>query len=403
MICALSMSEDRDTIPRLQQILPHMREQLAALRQGGTFEGARKLYSATVEKLALQGIGRRTASRVGDQDAYWSSTADMLMEAMRLGFVERGQVPSARRYVEVHRDRGYALTLLGRQMAELAENDVAAFCDRLTAAIYEAHPYFRALIEKLQAAPIACPEVSESEVDAAGREGRGTKYWAEYVTEKLRRQDSVGQHVDTTAIRQTIVSILRQRFGVGPEAKPTSKELTKTINGAFAVAAFTAHGLPIGATDIDMLKSWGSQLRVLDQSRYVPGFDGFNLIWLAADLVEGSSAAIRRRELRQHENKIATAVVDAYWRRAATANTNLSAPYVPIFQVRADAAFHCRVTRALVDLVIERLSNDAIADLPSRVLLHLGTTRQPASEPVYRRGGNRRYEMTIHPTQTKGA
>ena len=57
---------------------------------------------------------------------------------------------------------------------------------------------------------------------------------------------------------------------------------------------------------------------------------------------------------------------------------------------------HQRVTRALVDLVIERLSDGAIPDIPVPVLLHLGTTRQPVSEPLYRRGGNRRYELTIH-------
>jgi hypothetical protein len=72
-------------------------------------------------------------------------------------------------------------------------------------------------------------------------------------------------------------------------------------------------------------------------------------------------------------------------------------PYLPIFKVRADVAYQCRVTRALVDLVIERLSDGAFPNLSARVLLHLGTTRQPVSEPVYRRGGNRRYEMTIHP------
>jgi hypothetical protein len=63
--------------------------------------------------------------------------------------------------------------------------------------------------------------------------------------------------------------------------------------------------------------------------------------------------------------------------------------------VRADAAFSCRVTRALVDMVIERLSNGEMQQIKSRVLLHLGTTRQPSSEPLYRRGGSRRYEMTI--------
>lgn len=206
------MNELKDTIPRLQQILPHMREQLVGLREGATFEGSRQRYSATVEKLALQGVGRRTASRVGDRDAYWAPTAEVLLEAIRLGFVERQQVPSARRYVEAHRDRSYALTPLGRDVADLAQNNIAAFCDRLAAAIYEAHAYFRALIGKLQAAPIACPEVSESEVDAASGEGRGTQYWAEYVTEKLRPQVSAGAGVDAGAIKQTIVATVRRRF-----------------------------------------------------------------------------------------------------------------------------------------------------------------------------------------------
>jgi hypothetical protein len=394
------MTELRDTIPRLQQILPHMRDQLVGLRERATFEQARQRYSATVEKLALQGIGRRTASRVGDKDAYWAPTAEVLLEAMRLGFVERQQVASARRYVEAHRDREYALTALGQEVADLAQDDIAAFCDRLAAAIYEAHPYFRALIGKLQAAPIACPEVSEGEVDTAGGDGRGTQFWAEYVSEKLRPQMSAGSGVDTGAIKQTIVSTVRRRFGNDPGEKPTGKALTQAINDAFSVAAFTAHGLPIGATDIDILKSWGSQLRVLDQSRYVPGFEGFNLIWLAADIEKTGPVTIRRRDLQRYELEIAKAIIEAYRRQAASADTSLSAPYIPIFKVRADAAFGCHVTRALVDLVIQRLSDGAIAEIPFRVLLHLGTTRQPVSEPLYRRGGNRRYELTIQPQST---
>lgn len=391
------MSELKDTIPRLQQILPHMREQVVGLREGATFEQSRQRYGATVEKLALQGFGRRTASRVGDRDAYWAPTAEVLLEAIRLGFVERQQVPSARRYVEAHRDRSYGLTPLGREVADLAENDIAAFCDRLAAAIYEAHAYFRALIGKLQAAPIACPEVTESEVDAAGRAGRGTQYWAEYVTEKLRPQVSAGTGVDAAAIKHMIVSTVRRRFGSDGEAKPTGKALTQAINDAFSVAAFAAHGLPIGATDIDILKSWGSQLRVLDQSRYVPGFEGFNLIWLAADIEERDSVSISRRDIKRYEIQIAKAVVEAYRSQAENADTSLSAPYIPIFKVRADAAFQCRVTRALVDLVIEQLSSGALTEIPYRVLLHLGTTRQPVSEPLYRRGGSRRYELTIQP------
>jgi hypothetical protein len=394
----IHVSELKDTIPRIQQILPHMRDQLIGLREGATFEEARQRYSANVEKLALQGAGRRTASRVGDKDAYWAPTADVLMEAIRFGFVEQQQVPSARRYIEAHRDRPYALTSLGREVAALAQDDIAAFCDRLAEALYKTHPYFRALVSKLEAAPIACPEVTESEVEAAGREGHGTQHWTEYVGDKLRAHAASGSRVETASIKQIIVSTVRRRFGTDPEAKPSGKALTQAINDAFSVAAFNARGLTIGATDIDILKSWGSQLRILDQSRYVPDFEGFNLIWLAADVEQGASVSINRRDLQSQELRIAKEIVDAYRRQAKVAETNLSAPYIPIFRVRAEAAYHCRVTRALVDLVIQRLSDGAIAQMPSRVLLHLGTTRQPVSEPLYRRGGSRRYEMTIQPS-----
>jgi hypothetical protein len=389
--------KETDTIPRLQHVLPHMRDQLMALRQGATFEQARERYAKTVDKLALQGVGRRTASRVGDRDAYWAPTAEVLLEAMRLGFVERTQVPSARRYLEAHRGRAYSLTPLGRQVADLAESDLAGFCDHLAAAIYEGHAYFRSLIGTLQESPIACPEVSEGEVEAASREGKGTSYWAAFVAEKLTQQTTSGIRAEVGTIKETIVSIVRRRFGADTESRPTGKALTQVLNDAFAVAAVNAHGLSIGATDIDILKSWGSQLRVLDQSRYVTGFVGFNLIWLAADVEPGPPVLIRRRDLRQHELEIAKAIVETYKAQAELADTTLFAPYLPIYKVRADVAYRNRVTRALVDLVIERLSDGAIAEVAVDVRLHLGTTHQPASEPLYRRGGTRRYELTIHP------
>jgi hypothetical protein len=371
-----------------------MREQLMGLSSGTTFEEARQRYSTTVEMLALKGFGRRTSSRVGDKDAYWAPTAEVLLEAMRLGFAERQPVPSARRYLEAHRDRTYGLSAAGRQVADLAKDDVAAFCDRLATAIYRAHPFFRALVESLHAAPIACPEVNESDVESASRNGQGTNYWTGYVAERLTR--SPGAIIDVAQIKQLVVSTVRRRFGSAPEARPSGKALTQALNDAFAVAAVSARGLPMGATDLDILKSWGSQLRVLDQSRYVPGFEQFNLIWLAADVGDESLASIKRRELQTHQLQIAKAVISSYVVQAAAAETTLLAPYLPIYRVRAAAAFECRVTRALVDLVIERLSEGAIAGISEKLRLHLGTTRQPISEPLYRRGGNRRYELTIH-------
>src|SRR4051794_15253989 len=125
------MAEIRDTIPRLAQLVPHMRAQLRGLRDGSTFEQVRLRYIETVDQLVAAGLGRRTASRVQDRDAYWSPTVEVLEEAMRLGFLERQPLPSARKYVDSYRDKHFELTDLGREVAELAEHDVAAFFNRL--------------------------------------------------------------------------------------------------------------------------------------------------------------------------------------------------------------------------------------------------------------------------------
>ena len=386
--------ETRDTIPRLQQIVPHMRDQLMGLRTGSTFEHARRRYAQTVDRLVSQGLGRRTASRVGDRDRYWSPTREVLDEAMRLGFVERQQLPSSRRYVDAHRNRLYKLTELGLQAAEEAGSDMPAFCDRLAAAVYNKHPYFRGFIDSLRNGPIGCPEVSEGEVEQSRRSGLGTDHWVALAVERIPRRTTAADN--DARIRDAIVSVVRHRFGQTPDRIPTSKQMAEALNDAYIEAAVRLCGLSIGAIDLKIMKTWGSQLMLLDQSRYVPAYPGQNIIWLAADVNQNGGIVLKRKTLASHERPLAEAVIAAYRVQADAEKTSLKAPYIPIYRVRAQAAFDCLVTRALVDLVIERLATRAIAEAHVQVWLHLGTTRQPDSEPVYRRGGNRRYEITIH-------
>ena len=270
-------SDIRETIPRLKQLVPHMRDQLIGLRKGATFEEARLRYSTTVDRLAARGLGRRTASRVGDRDRYWAPTREVLDEAMRLGFVERQQLPSARKYLDAHRDRHYKLTDLGVQAANQAENDMAAFCDELAYAVYRAHPYFQQLIRVLNEGPLACPEITEGDIEESRRLGKGTEHWIDYAAERLMQDEPLTSQKGD--IRKIIISFVRHRFGRAREKQPTSKEIAEAINDALAEAAMRLRGLSIGATDLNMLKSWGSQLKLLDQSRYVPGFEDQNVIW----------------------------------------------------------------------------------------------------------------------------
>ena len=392
-------AEQKDTIPRLLRLVPHMKDQLVGLRNGATFEQARLRYRTTVDRLFVDGVGRGTASSVDDKDRYWAPTRDVLEEAMRLEFVERQQLPSARRYLDGYRHRRYVLTALGEQAADQAESDLPAFSDELAAAVYRVHPYFRRLIRILEAAPLACPELTEGEVEESRRLGRGTEYWIDYATDRLTEEGSSRPGVD---IREIIVSFLRHRFGRPREGKPTNKEIKEAMNDALANAAVRLRGLSIGATDLKVLKGWGSQLRLLDQSRYVPQFEGKNVIWLAADLSNDGNLRIHRRALREYGQAVCQALVDAYRAQAVAADSGLNAPYLPIYRVRADAAFRCKVTRALVDLAIERLAVGDITSLGVQLWLHLGNTAQPPSEPVYRRGGNRRYEMTLQPASIQG-
>ena len=272
---------------------------------------------------------------------------------------------------------------------------MAAFCDRLAAAVYDHHPYFRGFIDTLQAGPIGCPEVAEGDVEESRRSGKNTEHWIEIASQRIPRQTTTGDN--KARIREVIVAVVRHRFGQTPERLPTSKQMAEALNDAYIEAALRLRGLAIGAIDLKVMKKWGSQLRLLDESRYVPSFKGQNIIWLAADVSDNDVVRIQRRTLANFERSAAEAVVAAYNFQAATEDTSLRAPYLPIYRVRAQAAFECRVTRALVDLVIQRLAAGSIRDPHVQVWLHLGKTRQPDSEPVYRRGGNRRYEITIQP------
>ncbi|MER9852531.1 MULTISPECIES: hypothetical protein [unclassified Mesorhizobium] len=384
------MSSDiRDTIPRLQHLVEHMIDQLIGLRAGSTFEQCRLRYSATVDRLVNEGKGRRTASRVGDRDAFWSPTAEVLSEAMRLGFVQKQQLPSARRYVDVHRDRSYVLTESGLAVLGLIEKDLAAFFDELTSAVLAAHPHIRSLIRELAERSLVYPVVSEGMVEAARRDQKSLEYWTEFA---INRMDDQGNY-DARRVGEAIALAIRRRFGL--EA-PTSKALSEALSDAFAAVALNARGLAFGATDLSVICQWGMQLRILDQSRYVPDFPDANVIWLAASLTDGQATKLERRGLSGNIGKIADSVVHAYSRFSEGAKSSLSAPYAPIYAIRASAAYEQRVTRALIDMVIERLADGSVPGQTARVQLHLGTTNQPGSEPVFRRGGTRRYEITIH-------
>jgi hypothetical protein len=416
-----------DDIPRVRQLVPHMRDQLLRLRDGATFEEVRAQYAATVEALAARGAGRKTNSRLGDRYAGWSAARDVLEEGMRLGWIERRPLPSSKVRVENYANQPFHLTDAGRDAADLAARDLSAFVDSLTRQTVDRHPYFKFLLLSLAVSPLVCPETSEGEVARRADEGWTTDDWATWGATQMNtnvgsearpstaldgsltgllvpllgdRALSTGGFppADPEVVKTEIVSVFRKRFGKVP---PKRKSRTEALNDAFAAASLQARRLPMGATNLRSLKAWGSQLRILDESRYVLGSSPGNIVWLAADIApEGSGdISLTRRGIKSYGHQVARALVDAYYSRAremrGDRSSQLDAPYVPIFQVRAEAAFKTGVTRSLCDLVLEQMVDGKRPELGVEVRLHLGRDVPPPSEPVYRRGGRRRFEMTI--------
>src|SRR5207253_10173381 len=128
---------------------------------------ARLGYADTVARLAAQGLGRQTASRVSDADAYWSPTAELIQEAMKLGFVERRPLPSGRRHLDAHRNTVHTLTAHGGQAADLVQTAPAEFRVMLADAAIRAHPYLSEFLVLLEEGPLVCPEVREGEIESS--------------------------------------------------------------------------------------------------------------------------------------------------------------------------------------------------------------------------------------------
>ncbi len=382
---------DIDSMPRLQHLTPNLRALLSTLEgDGATFEACRQRYSIVARDLASEGLGRITVSRVGDADAYWSPTQEVLEEAMRLGWVVRTPTPSARKYLDEYRDRVYVLTEAGRRAASQID-DPAAFVDLVTDAVLRAHATMRSLLRLLREAPLVMPETSESQLEQARRSGQPTAWLSESAAHCING-GATGKIVSSSEVRDEIAQWRTKRFGTAPAEAPGRKAMVDMIDDAFASIALKARDLPIGPIAFRVASGWGSALRLIDQSRYVPGFASANVVWLACDIDETSVSGrggptVTRRGMVTHGRQTAEAVIAAYRKQAS--QDAMAAPYLPLHVVRAEACFTVGVPRALGDMAIQALAEHRWPDLEVDVFLHSGVGDVPRSEPVYRRGGRR--------------
>lgn len=395
-------TEETETIGRFPHLLAHVGAQLPQLAIGDdTFEALRERYTATTAALAQRGLGRVTAPRsgVGRSNRYWSSVRDLIREFQALGWIESGvPVPSTKETVDAHRYRRYPLTTEGQTVAEAA-SDRHALADLLTTAAIAHHPYLRALLGALGTGPLFCPEITLGDV----KQKLGAGHWARQTVDLLSRSDPLAQ-VESDRVEAELQKGLARRFGRRQDGlPPTEKELQEATNDALAGTALSARGLHFGATTLDALKSWGKELRLLDESRYAPGHGLGNMIWLACDLeldAVGVPVAATRRTFTHHGEAVARALIVTYFELreiSQRATKDPPAPAaLPIHAVRAGATFRTGTAREVGDRALEALAAGTL-DLGVSVRpLAARFEKPPTSEPIYSRGGTRCLLVSIN-------
>lgn len=281
MLCCMT---ERDTIPRLHLVVEHIRDQVVGIADGKTtFEDARLRYGETQKRLARQGRGRLTASRVPEHEKNWSPAKDALAELIKIGALKSARLPSSRQFVDAYRNAYYELTDDGRKFAELARSGGADFIERLASLLIASHPYLRRILIALEEGPIVCPVVSEGDIQRGRDESYGLAGWGRWGAERIAAE------VDPECVTRTIAEHIKRRFGGERQERPSNKAMSEVLNDALAVAGFEARGITLDANTIKTLMRWGGGLLIFDQSRYVPEHVDTNVIWLACDI-----AACRR-------------------------------------------------------------------------------------------------------------
>jgi len=298
---------------------------------------------------------------------------------------------------------------------ELCNHDAAKFTAFVVNQVLSKHATFRAFISQLAQSPLVLPVIDISDIEAA----ESVEALASRAAEEIN--SSGAEPVTAARVLETMRAWTGRRFaGRTTEDPPSRKARAEVLTEACAAAALEGRGIGGGPADLKNLRAWGSNFRITDQSRYVSGSVGPFTVWLAADLElrgrnseqrnaeevvarmelatdagsAGSSFSVRMRGFVAHGEAVADAIVEEYFRQAD--GSGLQAPYLPIHQVRAAAAFRCGVMRVLVDRVIEGLVNGSIERAGVQVQLRINSDGDhPDSEPVYSRGGSPRYSMSI--------
>ena len=380
-------------MPRLYK-LGYLEVALVQIEQGASFERIRQALIGFAA--AQKGGGQLVVYRTRDPYTFWSPTQEAVSELMRLNLVMQAALPSERRYVDEYANATYELTSEGQEAARKLKAGTpsgrADFLDLLSVALFEAHPGFARLISEIEQDPLCIPEYTIEKISRLADQGSSTSRLAEDAIRRMTQHWPKGApEPNGKDLVAGIAEALERRFPRTRMPKPSQKDVLDTIDDAILTFAARSRNIRLDAISFNVCMSWASQLAILEESRYVEDWPG-RTVWATAR-IDGHQ--IHRTGFTESADDVADALVNAFRTVAQATPEAQASGYLPIFRVRAQAAFATRVNLRFVDKILERLLSGSLAT-PYTVRVALGRgTRPPPSEPIFTHKGRRFFEMSI--------
>lgn len=371
-----------DTIPRVTH-LTQFEAVMDGLDEGLTFDGLRlRLYQVGTDMARLNG-GREPS---GHPDyRMWSPTKDALEELMRLGWVEKMPLPSARHRVDAYRQKQFLLTEEGRKWVRITSAGEAR--ENLGQALIKQHTYFREYLRRLASGPIFVPEFNETDIPAGTTpDSLDCDALASKVAERVHASPAGQDGLVPSISGQRIQQYIQRRFS---KRQPRSrKALLDAMQDAVSSRVLRSEGLRADPASLVIISSWSRELFITGTSRYVSGSPGGWLHWAAADIiVEGSSVSYTRRSV----SKFGDQVVDML----RSVSEELKTPgteMVRIYPLRGTVAFRCGVANEVVDRVLAELVMKKRSS-PYDVWVSAGALIDPPASEWPLSIGGRRYHL----------
>ena len=391
----MTQPSEGHAVPRLHK-LGYLEVVLGEVAEKASFERIRQALLRFAEHTGEQRMVRGVISRLRDEYTFWSPTQEALSELMRLGFVTQAPVPSGRRYVDAHRASTYELTPQGylaiEQLRKGGPRARADFLDMLAVALTEAHLGFADLLNAANQHPLCIPEYTIEKISSLVEGGAGNQRLAEDGISLMSRHWPDGLEKPTPdSLAAWTRSALERRFPRDRVRQPSQKDVLDTTDDAVLGFVAKARKIRLDAISFNVCMSWASQLAVLAESRYVEDWPG-RTIWATATI---NDHAIQRRGFREAGPEVRDELKKGFELVADRVSGARTFGYLPIYRVRAQAAFASRVNLRLVDRIMGQVMSGEV-DAPYRLQVALGRgTPPPRSEPIFTHEGRRFFDMQI--------